>query len=203
MRARARARVPEASSGDRLTRATWRVAWTGLALAGIVACGGSDASPPEPAGSQTARDGEPQAQRDLNPGADPDSSDAEPAGGVPDAVAEAQRAAEVAWERAREFYDRAREAGEEAPAGVARWTAEDIGRIGDWEYLSERIETADPQQLTERLNELGAERWEVYWQERSADGESFVVYMKRPARSYLRHVPIGELLRLVPGGSPE
>jgi len=97
-----------------------------------------------------------------------------------------------------ELYERARGAGETAPGELARWTAEDLKRIGDWEYRVEALPAGAPEQLADTLNGWGEERWEVFWIERGADG--YTVFLKRSARSYLKHVPIGDLLRLLPSG---
>jgi hypothetical protein len=64
-----------------------------------------------------------------------------------------------------------------------------------------RLNGADDEAMQARLNELGADRWEVFWMEPA--GSDFRVFLKRPARSYLRHVPFSQLGRIVPGGSPE
>jgi len=45
---------------------------------------------------------------------------------------------------------------------------------------------------------MGAERWEVYWVEKTAAGSRF--YFKKTQRSYLKHVPLGDLLKSVTGG---
>ena len=52
--------------------------------------------------------------------------------------------------------------------------------------------------LEDELNELGQERWEVFWVERTDQGLN--LFLKRPTVSYLRAVPFSEIGRAVPGG---
>ena len=96
-----------------------------------------------------------------------------------------------------DLYDRARESGEEVSDGIYEWAREDVEKIGDWEYRVVRGDDTDDAALEAFLNELGAERWEAVWIERRDGALRF--FLKRPRRSYLRHIPLSELPRLVPG----
>ena len=107
-------------------------------------------------------------------------------------------------EKIQELYERAREAGDDVPSDTYEWAKSDIERIGDWEYQIVRLDAVSDAAILERLGELGSERWEAFWLERQ--DEELRVFLKRPARSYLRLLPISELSRLVPigdAGSPE
>ncbi|MDJ0848297.1 MAG: hypothetical protein QNK04_07975 [Myxococcota bacterium] len=97
------------------------------------------------------------------------------------------------------LYERALEAGEDVPADAYDWAVQDAQRIGDWEYDVVRLPDDDAT-LHAKLNELGGERWEAYWVDR--EGGELRIFLKRPARSYLRMIPLSELGRLVPDGSP-
>lgn len=100
-------------------------------------------------------------------------------------------------EQISELYNRARESGEDASGNAYEWAREDVERIGDWEYRVLRHTGADDAALEARLNELGSERWEVIWIESGSGG--LKLFLKRPTRSYLRHLPLSELPRLIPG----
>ncbi len=103
--------------------------------------------------------------------------------------------------RVQELYQTARNAGEDVPSDAYEWAKSDIGRIGDWEYQIVRLDAEADTSIVGRLNDLGSERWEVFWLER--EGAQFRVFLKRPARSYLRLLPLSDLSRLVPiGDSP-
>lgn len=107
-------------------------------------------------------------------------------------------------ERIQELYETAREAGDDVPSDAYEWAKSDIEKIGDWEYRIVRLDAESDAAILERLDALGSERWEAFWLER--EGAELRVFLKRPARSYLRLLPISELSRLVPigeGGSPE
>jgi hypothetical protein len=100
--------------------------------------------------------------------------------------------------RIQELYQTAREAGDDVPSDAYTWAKSDIARIGDWEYQIVRLDAESDTAILERLDALGSERWEVFWLERQ--GAELRVFLKRPARSYLRLLPISELSRLVPMG---
>ena len=101
----------------------------------------------------------------------------------------------------RELYRQAKDAGESVPTDAYEWARSDLQKMGDWEYMLLRLDGADDEAMQVRLNELGTDRWEVFWMQ--PVGSGFRVFLKRPARSYLRHVPLSELSRIVPGGSSE
>ena len=106
--------------------------------------------------------------------------------------------ADKALEELRSLYERALEEAPEDPVG---WAKEDLSRFGDWEYRIVEIEDDSPDALEQQLNELGTERWEAFWVERTAQG--LRVYLKRPARSYLRSMPLSELGKAVSGAGTE
>jgi hypothetical protein len=74
---------------------------------------------------------------------------------------------------------------------------EDIENLGDWEYRIVEIPDGPAEEQEQRLNELGNERWEVYWVQPAADNVRF--YLKRPSISYLSRVPLSTLMRIIPG----
>jgi hypothetical protein len=108
----------------------------------------------------------------------------------------ASEAAGDAWQRIESLYQRAVEAGEKVPDDVAEWARQDLQRIGRWEYRIEKLPAVDDPALEAQLNRLGQERWECYWLRAEADGTT--LFLKRPARSYLRSIPVSDLLRLLP-----
>jgi len=84
---------------------------------------------------------------------------------------------------------------------VYEWAKQDLGRIGDWEYLVTELPLSDTERVQGRLNELGAERWECIWIHTTANKTSFI--FKRPTKSYLRNIPLSQLMKLVPGGGSD
>ena len=103
--------------------------------------------------------------------------------------------AEQALEELQRFIGEVRERVPEAPV---EWAKEDLARYGDWEYRVVTLAELEADALEEELNELGQERWEVFWIERTDQGLN--LFLKRPTVSYLRAVPFSEIGRVVPGG---
>ena len=93
------------------------------------------------------------------------------------------------------LYEKAKEAGEQVPKDVYEWVKQELQSIGDWEYLVIEIDSADAKGLEGSLNEQGADRWECIWV--AAIGDKTRLIMKRPGKSYLKHIPLSQLLKLV------
>ena len=79
------------------------------------------------------------------------------------------------------------------------WATEDIENIGDWEYHVENLAFSTPDELAIQLNEIGNDRWEVIWLERTPDG--YFTVLKKPSISYLSKIPLSQLGRIMTGGS--
>lgn len=103
--------------------------------------------------------------------------------------------ADQAIEELRSLYEKALE---EAPDDPVEWAKEDISRYGDWEYRVVVIADNEPHTLEAEFNELGSERWEVFWMERS--GGDLRLFLKRPSKSYLRSVPLSGLGNVLGSG---
>ena len=101
-------------------------------------------------------------------------------------------------EELRSFYEKALE---QAPVDPVQWAKEDIARYGDWEYRVVVLDDMGIGQLEDGLNQLGAERWEVFWMERT--GGNLIVFLKRPTRSFLRSVPLSGLSKALSGTESE
>ena len=101
-----------------------------------------------------------------------------------------------ALEKLQKKYDELVEDKLEDPV---KWAADDLEKIGDWEYRVLNVAFTSPDDLEAKLNKLGNERWEVIWMERSAEG--FLIVAKKPSVSYLSRVPLSQLGRLVTGDS--
>lgn len=77
---------------------------------------------------------------------------------------------------------------------ATEWLQDDLKNINAIEY---KILPKASGNLQETLNELGAQRWDCF----AVDDNSF--YLKRKSKSYLRHVPVKDLLKLLPTGAGE
>ena len=102
------------------------------------------------------------------------------------------------WEEVQRLYEKAKDKGERVPKDIYEWAREDLGAIGDWEYRILTLDDPTPESLQEELNGLGVERWDCFWIERRRD--DLTLYLKRPSRTYLRHIPFSDLMQIIPSG---
>ncbi len=101
------------------------------------------------------------------------------------------------WDKVVALYEQAKEAGETAAEDVYEWAREDVDKIGDWEYKVEHLSNPNHIALEKKLNELGAERWEAVWIDRQ--GPNLIVTLKRPSRTWLNRLPLGQLIKAAAG----
>jgi len=73
--------------------------------------------------------------------------------------------------------------------GWAQWLTQDWKNMQSWEYKTAVLETGS---ADDQLNQLGAEGWECF----HVDSGTF--YFKKPADSYLRHLPFKDFIKLIP-----
>lgn len=102
------------------------------------------------------------------------------------------------WRIVQKLYDTAKANGEDVPKDVMEWAKQDIRKIGAWEYKIIELQTSDPRAIETELNTHGRLRWQCYWIEDMKDGKRF--YLRKAGRSYLRLIPAGDLLKLIPVG---
>jgi hypothetical protein len=105
------------------------------------------------------------------------------------------------WDEVVKVYEAAKEQGEQVPKSVYDWVRNDLGSVGDWEYMVFELKGADSAVMEKKLNDLGTERWECIWIQPVGTKTRFV--MKRPSRTYLKHLPLSQLLKMVPAGGAE
>ena len=105
------------------------------------------------------------------------------------------------WTEIRTLYEKAKETGEQVPGDVVAWLKQDLDRIGDWEYRLLVVSSLSNDKLEAKLNELGTDRWECFAV--LHDDGTIRLFLKRPVKSYLRHVPITDLWKLVPSGGDD
>ncbi len=80
-----------------------------------------------------------------------------------------------------------------------KWASDDLENIGDWEYKIIDLADEGAAAIEKLLNELGDDRWEVYWVENVRN--NYRIMLKRPSRSYLSHIPLSQIGRFVIGGN--
>lgn len=94
------------------------------------------------------------------------------------------------------MYQKVKETGENVPDDAIQWAMADVKKIGDWDYKVVRVTGESPGEIEELLNDLGRMRWDCFWVDR--DDRGMTLYMKRTARSYLKHIPLRDVLRVFP-----
>jgi len=105
------------------------------------------------------------------------------------------------WNEVVRLYESAKAKGEQVPKDVYEWARQDLQRHGTWDYRLVEVSESPSATIQTTLNELGAERWECIWIE--PRGKTLRLFLKRPVRSYLRNLPLSQVLKLLPGGGSD
>ena len=103
------------------------------------------------------------------------------------------------WTEVVRLYERAKETGAQVPKDVYEWLKEDLESIGVWEYRVTEIDSPDTGTLEASLDEMGLERWECIFVQ--PVGSRTRLIMKRPKKTFLRHLPVSDILKLIPTGA--
>ena len=101
-------------------------------------------------------------------------------------------------------YEKAKETGSTSAKSAKDWVAEDLSKIGAWQYTSRTVSSDDdPNKVMILLNELGAQKWECFWVDKQPN--QTVLYFKKSPKSLLKHIPFKDLVRMIPsmGGGDE
>ena len=79
---------------------------------------------------------------------------------------------------------------------VTDWISEDWNNINAWEYQVISVESTQAATLQEKLNEVGKQRWECFHVSNGDAATTF--YMKRQKKSYMKSLPLKDMLKLIP-----
>lgn len=110
-------------------------------------------------------------------------------GGAAEATGET---AEETMKWASDTFKSLKEKGLTTASDTSEWLTQDWKNMQSWEYKVINIEETDNEALTAKLNELGKEGWDCL----HISGSKH--YFKKPADSYLRHLPFNDFIKLVP-----
>lgn len=83
---------------------------------------------------------------------------------------------------------------EKTPSQAYEWLQQDLKNMSTWEYRVLTITKTSDAEIEKQLNELGNERWECVAITRTKGRQRFI--LKRPKKSYMRSLPLKELLKL-------
>jgi len=81
------------------------------------------------------------------------------------------------------------------------WLKKDVKNIGAWEYKVVRLDIDELSKIEEQLNLLGQEKWQCFWIKE--DGDKAIMFFKRAKLSYLKSLPLKDLLKLISLSSGE
>ena len=95
-----------------------------------------------------------------------------------------------------EMYQSLKDRGLTTANSATEWVSEDWNRMGAWEYKVVVLESMSAAEMEGKLNELGAQRWECFHV--IPTGEWQTLYFKKLARSYLKNVPLKDMLKMIP-----
>jgi hypothetical protein len=97
---------------------------------------------------------------------------------------------------ANDLYNSLKEKGLTTAGSATEWLSDDIRNMGAFEYKVITLDGRDPARVEKQLNELGQQRWECFHV--TGEGEQMVFYLKKDRRSYLKNVPVKDLMKLIP-----
>ncbi len=97
---------------------------------------------------------------------------------------------------ATEMYQSLKEQGLTTAGSTREWVADDWKNMGAWEYKVFEMEGLGPMEIEKKLTELGKQRWECF-HVMTLSGNTRM-FFKRPAKSYLKNVPLKDMMRLIP-----
>ena len=117
---------------------------------------------------------------------------------VTDAVGNAGDAAAGIGESISDTYESLRDRGMTTAKDARQWVQDDVRNMNAFEYKVVPKSQISGENMEAILNELGEERWDCF----EVDDTTF--YFKRQKKSYLRNIPVKDLLRFLPmGGGDE
>lgn len=121
--------------------------------------------------------------------------------GPEDTEQEEPAAEQDTWKRVGQLYEQAKESGEKVPGDVMDWARQEIRKVGAFEYRVVAVrDRRTPEALEAQLDALGRDRWECFQVDGGGEWAEDRLFCKRPVRSYLRAIPLRELIRLIPIG---
>ena len=111
---------------------------------------------------------------------------------IGDAATASGESASDAMGWANDTFESLKESGLTNAENTSQWLTQDWKNMQSWEYKSMVLEVTGDVSADDQLNRLGAQGWECF----HVDSGTF--YFKKPADSYLRHLPFRDVIKLVP-----
>ena len=119
---------------------------------------------------------------------------------ISDASDATSQTADDTMDWVNEMYKSLSDRGLTSANNAGDWVAQDWNAINAWEYKVVNVDhkqiAENPEVLSEQLNENGKHRWECFHVSDVNSGTIF--YMKRQKKSYLRNIPLKDMMKLIP-----
>ena len=81
-------------------------------------------------------------------------------------------------------------------SNATEWLTEDYNNMGAWQYKVLKVSPAEAEGIETKLDELGKAHWECFHV--AEVGENQLFYFKKSRRSYIRSLPMRDVLKLIP-----
>ena len=111
---------------------------------------------------------------------------------IGDAAAASGESASDAMGWANDTFESLKESGLTNAENTSQWLTQDWKNMQSWEYKTIVLADTGEGSADDQLNGLGAQGWECF----HVDSGTF--YFKKPADSYLRHLPFRDVIKLIP-----
>lgn len=119
---------------------------------------------------------------------------------ISDAENATEQTADDTMDWVNEMYKSLSDRGLTSAKNAGDWVAQDWSAINAWEYKVVNVDhkqiAENPEVLSEQLNENGKHRWECFHVSDVNSGTIF--YMKRQKKSYLKNIPLKDMMKLIP-----
>lgn len=112
------------------------------------------------------------------------------------AIDQASGSGQDVMDYASEMYKTLKKQGLTKATDASSWLREDFNNMNAIEYKVLRTSVEDPAEFEATLNEMGKARWECFHVQEKDGATTF--YFKKPRRSYMRNIPMRDMIRMVP-----
>ena len=104
------------------------------------------------------------------------------------------------YEALRKKYEELVDESGKRSSDAYEWVQKDFKNMFSWEYKVVTFSLEDEVKLNDELEKLGVERWELVQAVPHGAKEEARFFFKRRPKSYLKSIPLKDLLRLLPTG---
>ena len=95
-----------------------------------------------------------------------------------------------------DMYKSLKDQGLTTASDAGQWLSDDLRNMNAWSYKVVPIAVNEPEEAEKRMNELGKQGWECFHVSEQESGTVF--FFKKSNKSYLKSIPVKDLLRLIP-----